>query len=146
MENRWRFAFFSAALLLAACGHEQPGGSRKETFPVTGQVFVDGSPTENVAVLFHDAKNLSQAAAAQPSTQTDKEGKFRIATYQNADGVPEGDYVLTFFQKDFDLMKMTYKGEDKLNDRYSDPTKSEIKISVKKGQVNDLGRIELKTK
>lgn len=130
-------------LLFPACGSNSPVGPRQETFPVTGQVVIDGVPTEKVVVRFHNQKQLGNESALVPSTETDKDGKFKVSSYTASDGIPEGDYVLTFFLREFDLMQMRYKGEDKLSDRYSDPQKSEIKVSVKKGQSSDLGRIAL---
>ena len=133
-------------LSLSACGTSPPTGPRQETFPVAGQVVIDGVPTEKVVVRFHNQKELGKENALVPSTETGKDGKFKVSSYAESDGVPEGDYVLTFFLREFDLLHMRYTGEDKLNDRYSDPQKSEIKVSVKKGQPSDLGRIELTTK
>jgi hypothetical protein len=43
-------------------------------------------------------------------------------------------------------MSRDYSGPDKLNDRYSDPEKSEIKVTVMPGEPTDLGEIKLTTK
>lgn len=141
-----RAASCMVILFLSACGSDQPGGERYETFPVTGQVYIDGAPAEGVAVVFHDAEALDKAEEMQPSATTDKDGNFKISTYQQSDGVPEGDYVLTFFKKKFDMLKMQYLGDDELEGRYSNPKKSEVKVSVRKGEPNDLGTVGLTTK
>ncbi len=79
-------------------------------------------------------------------TEADGEGNFKLATYEAGDGVPAGDYVLTFVMQEFNLMSREYSGPDQLGGRYADPKTSEVKITVKDGEPTDLGVIELKTK
>ena len=76
---------------------------------------------------------------------TDEEGKFEISTYESSDGVPAGEYALTFMWGKWN-MSGSYGGPDKLNDRYTDPKTSEVKVTVKDGEPTDLGTIELTTK
>jgi len=139
-----RLVMLLVAMCLCSCGKDQP--FRKETFPVTGQLIVDGQPAENVVVTCHDLKGLDKVSPTFPETNTGKEGVFKISTYQAGDGVPEGEYALTFYWGELNLMSMSYGGPDKLNDRYRDPATSTIKVVVKKGKPADLGRIELTTK
>jgi hypothetical protein len=139
-----RVAFLAMIVLLSACGGEP--GNRKETFPVTGQVFVDGEPAENLEVRCHEKNGLDKSNPTSSGTYTEKDGKFKISTYKSGDGVPEGDYALTFFWGQMNLISMSYGGPDKLNDRYNDPATSTHKVVVKKGKPADLGRIELTTK
>lgn len=133
-----------ACLLLSACGKEQV--ARKETFPVKGEVYVDGQPADGLAVTCHNVAGLDKEQPTSSSAFTDSQGKFEISTYESADGVPEGEYVLTFMWGKWNTISMTYGGPDKLNGRYDDPKTSEFKVSVQKGKPTDLGRIELTTK
>jgi hypothetical protein len=133
------------SLGLTSCGKEV-GPPRKETYPVTGQVYVDGKPVENVAVTCVDVKGMDKEKPTLSETRTDKDGKFKISTYQSGDGVPVGDYVLTFYWGELNLLSMSYGGPDKLNERYKDPGASTHKFTVKKGAPTDLGKIELTTK
>jgi len=127
--------------LLCSCGGEEP--FRKETFPVTGEVYVDGQPGGMLRVKCHDVKGLDTDHPTLSSALTDASGKFQISTYEASDGVPEGEYVLTFMWGTMNLLKGNYGGPDKLNDRYTDPETSEHRFTVVAGKPNDLGRIEL---
>src|SRR3989304_3197914 len=131
-------------LLLCSCGPEEP--FRKETFPVTGEVSVDGQPAAILQVTCHDVKGIDTEHPTMSQAMTDPAGKFQIATYEAADGVPEGEYVLTFMWGKLNPLGGTYGGPDKLNDRYTDPKTSEHRFTVTKGKPTDLGRIELSTK
>jgi hypothetical protein len=138
----------AALVLIAVC--DGCGGSdapyRKETFPVNGQVVVDGVPPSSpVSIVCHDVKGMDQQHPSVSQTMTGAEGRFEVSTYETGDGVPAGDYALTFEWGQINLVSMQYGGPDKLGGRYSDPTKSEFRFKVTDGPV-DLGRLELKTK
>ncbi len=132
------------ACLITSCGPKGP--PRKETFPVTGEIVVDGSPAASVQVTLTDVKGMDEKMPTVSSAMTDDNGKFAISTYQQADGVPEGEYSVTFMWGTLNLFSMQYGGPDKLNDKYSDPKKSTFKVTVEKGKPTDMGRVELTTK
>lgn len=146
--NGWMFRALVLVSLfvtgLAGCKKEQ--GFRKETIPVTGQIFVDGKPAANLKVDLHDEKGFDKDQPTQSTGMTDADGKFAISTYENGDGAPEGDYALTFMWGDINMLSMQYGGPDKLNNRYNDPKESAHKIRVVKGTPTDLGKVELTTK
>ena len=148
LDRKRRVAFLVTMLLLSACGSESGDRKEKETFPLTGEVYVDGEPVENLEVRCHDQKGLDKNNPTSSGSYTDAEGKFEISTYKSGDGVPEGEYALTFTWREMILMGGNRDGvPDKLNGRYSDPATSTVKVSVKKGQpADDLGRIDLTTK
>jgi 5-hydroxyisourate hydrolase-like protein (transthyretin family) len=127
----------------AGCG--QSGPDRVPTYPVVGKVLVDGEPVEMLAIR---CVRLSEADKENPTLSqafTAADGSFKIGTYESKDGVPEGEYALTFQWGEWNLYSHSYGG-DKLNDRYSDPAKSEIKFEVVPGEPTDLKTIELTTK
>ncbi len=130
--------------LLGACSRGDP--SRKPTYPIQGEVYVDGQPAGQLAITCHDVKGLDKQNPTATAAFTDDAGKFRLSTYLSGDGVPEGEYVLTFLWGRHNLITMTYGGPDKLKNRYTDPKKSDVRFTVEKGQPLDLGRIELSTK
>jgi hypothetical protein len=130
-------------LLLCSCGEQGP--PRKETYPVTGEVYVDGKPAAKLAVRCTDVDGIDKESPTLSSAFTDEMGKFQIATYESADGVPEGEYVLTFTWGEWNLISGQYGGPDKLNNRYNDPKTSDQRFKVEKGKPTDLGRIELTT-
>ena len=129
---------------LCSCSGEDPNW--KETYPVTGEVYVDGAPADQLAVRCTDVNGLDQEQPTISSAFTDEAGKFEISTYETGDGVPEGDYILTFEWGQWNLISGSYGGPDKLDKKYLDPKKSEHKFTVVKGKPTDLGRIELKSK
>ncbi len=92
----------------------------------------------NVAGMDVEQPTISRAL-------TDEEGKFEISTYESSDGVPEGDYVLTFTWGDYNAISRSY-GPDKFKGKYADPEKSEHKFSVVSGEPTEIERIDLKTK
>lgn len=146
-RNGWISGVWLAFLIgfVAGCSEEKkPSYARVPTFPVKGQVLVDDAPGANLKVVLNPV-----GAAATPVTVsafTDAEGKFTIGTYDGADGAPVGEYKLTFLWGAINLMTGRYEGPDKLNDRYSDPAKSEFPVTVKEGSETDLGAIKLTTK
>jgi len=131
-------------LWLSSCGERTP--DRKETFPVTGEVYVDGQPAAQLQIACHDVKGIDAAVPTVSSAMTGPDGKFAISTYQSADGVPEGEYLLTFTWGTFNMITKSYGGPDKLNGRYADQQKSPHRFKVEPGKPTELGRIELSTK
>jgi len=140
----WLVVFAMVCVFLCSCGETDP--SRKPTYPVTGEVYVDGQPAAELAVRCTDVKGLDKENPTISSAFTDEEGKFEISTYEAADGVPAGEYILTFMWGQWNRVSGSYGGPDKLGDRYSNPETSEHRITVKEGEPTDLGRIELTTK
>jgi hypothetical protein len=131
------------SMMLAACG--DPGPPRKETFPVIGKVLVDGKAVDNIAVRAFNVKGLDTADPTFSSTYTKPDGTFEISTYQAGDGVPEGDYVVTFEWGELNLFTMEYGGPDKLNNRYNDAKTSQTKFTVVRGKPTDIGQVNLTT-
>lgn len=127
------------------CGACSKAPERKATFPVTGIIKVDGQPVMDLAVRCHDTKGIDKTDPTESAARTDAEGKFQISTYKTGDGVPVGDYVLTFTWGEVNLISMQYSG-DKFNGKYADAATSPHKFSVKEGVPTDLGTIELTTK
>ena len=129
-------------VFVAGCGSEQRGGPRMDTYPITGTVMVDGEPAATLQVQCHPSGDVGVATSI--ACLTDKDGKFSISSYERGDGAPEGEYKVTFYWGQYGLNG--YGGEDKLKKEYSDPENSEYSVTVKKGDQNDLGVIELTTK
>jgi hypothetical protein len=132
-------------LLLTSCsGEAEP--ERLPTSPVTGQIVVDGKPPGSpIQVICHSQAGIDSSHPTYSSCLSDNDGRFAINTYEQGDGVPPGDYVLTFMWGKMNLMSMQYGGPDKFNGKYSDPKTSEFVIGVVEGLPTDLGTIELTT-
>lgn len=131
-------------VVLPACDSEPRGGPRVPTYPIVGQVTVDGAPAGNLLVVCHSTDGES-AVPISISAYTDAEGHFSISTYEGGDGAPVGTYALTFMWGQINLMSGRYGPPDKLHGRYADPETSEFTVSVVEGAEIDLGVIELAT-
>ncbi len=104
-------------------------------------------PVKNpLKVECHNVAGMDQEHPTISSALTGEDGKFEISTYQSGDGLPPGDYVLTFMWGKMNLIAGSYGGPDQLEKKYLDPEKSEFKVTVKEGEPVDLGEIKLVTK
>lgn len=141
-----RWIFLTAFVPLLGCSDAAEEPFRKEVSSVTGQVVVDGvpvPPTEPLMVKCHNLTGVDQEHPTFSSALTKEDGKFEISTYESGDGVPAGDYVLTFMWGKMNLMAASYGKPDQLKDKYADPEKSEVKFTVEADTPVDLGKIEL---
>jgi hypothetical protein len=145
--------FLSSFLLLAigGCGPQSPeqamDKSMKEAnapkapvYPLAGRVTIDGAPAKfdnsavKLVIMLNDPKKADKPLIQRPYEVADPEGNFAFHTYTKGDGVPPGDYVLTFAVLT-NSRKSGLHGPDKLKNRYNDPDKNaenpEFKIDVK---------------
>lgn len=131
-------------LLTFGCsGGERKPLNAKPVLPVSGLVHVDGAPLAGVKIIFH-AKTSDPSNATLSMAKTDAEGRFKAWTYQADDGVPPGDYTVTFDDQSKTQPHMR-SSPDLFNGKYSDPKKSEFKVKVpESGEPIDMGTIELK--
>ncbi len=130
-------------LLFCSCDSRDPNW--KETHPASGEVYVDGQPAAMLRIHCTNVNGMDKENPSMSSAMTDEQGKFEISTYEKADGLPEGDYVLTFMWGELSPIS-GYGGPDKLKKKYADPEKSEHKFSVVTGEPTEIGRIDLETK
>ena len=129
------------SLLVVGCSKAKPQGVREQTSPLTGIIKVDGQAAEGVEVQCNPEPGNSKINYPVVAT-TDKNGAFAVGTYQKGDGLPEGNYLLTFV-----WMEAGLTPKDKLKGAYTDPKKSKHKVTIELGEKkNDLGEIELVTK
>ncbi|HXY33700.1 MAG TPA: hypothetical protein VEI07_05695 [Planctomycetaceae bacterium] len=105
-----------------------------------GRVTVDGmAPSGKGAlyVILNDAKKFDPQPSKNPPPHfavCDAEGKFEFMTYDPGDGVPVGNYVVTFVQlhhpesgaarRSFNRT-ITMVGPDELKNLYNDPEKNQ---------------------
>lgn len=142
--NRYQSLTISALFVFCQCGcgpSQRAPDVRWLTVPVVGMVHVDGAPVAGVAAT---ATPEPGAEIAYPvSTRSQPDGKFAFGVYRSGDGLPVGNFKLTF-----QLQKSEKFGQsnDVLHGRY-DNLKEPIKVfQVEKGEPVDLGVIELSTK
>lgn len=144
---RQTFPILTTLVVLSGCSKKDEP-FRKETIPVTGQILVDGQPPGSPIQIFcHDLNGMDQEHPSVSQANSDNDGRFAIATYETGDGVPPGEYALTFSWGEFNMVSMSFGGTDKLNRRYNDVGQSEVRFEVKAGDKPlDLGTLELTTK
>lgn len=131
-------------IAITGCGGSTgpQGGPRVSTVPVTGVVKVDGAPASFLRVVAVPAGGAG-AVPMESAALTDANGLFELSTYESGDGVPPGQYQLTFVWGQINLMNGQYSG-DKFNGKYADAAKSAHQLTVTESdEPHDLGVIEL---
>ena len=84
-------ALFVAAAM-PGCAKQEFENLRQPTFPVRGQVTLDGKPVANATIVFKPVDASKFKWREQPQAKSDAEGKFSLFTYDSNDGAPAGDY------------------------------------------------------
>lgn len=140
VDVRFLFLGLINLLLIGCSGGEPQGGPRFETNAVAGIVHIDGQPADLVEVTCYPSAD-STSVKYPLSAMTSADGAFSLTTYESGDGLPEGTYTLTF-----KWMEPALVPKDKLKGAYADPSKSQHKITVVKGQETVVGTIELSSK
>lgn len=122
-----------AICIVAGCGRQQQGPERLHTVPVHGSVMLNGVPAPRLTVKFHSLEKpegASQIYAAHPSAMTEGDGTFAVSTYEFGDGIAAGTYAVTFEWLTYNRLQNSYGAPDKLDGKYSDPEKTEYKVTV----------------
>jgi hypothetical protein len=78
---------FLAALLVTSCGNPP-------TYKVQGKVLYQDKPAAGAVVTFHRADGDKSII---PNGVVKDDGTFELTTFALHDGVPAGDYKVTFF-------------------------------------------------
>jgi 5-hydroxyisourate hydrolase-like protein (transthyretin family) len=131
----------AVALSLCSCNSQKP--DRVQVYPVTGVVLVDGQPVTDLRIVAHNVAGMDKEHPTIPHAVPEADGHFQFTSYENGDGVPAGEYKLTFMWGQRSRGRI--QGPDKLKDRYTDAATSKFPLKVDNEAV-DLGTIELTTK
>jgi len=133
-------------ILLSGCAKDD---GRLKAYPVHGKVTVDGQPAKGVFVFLTPAKQPATHAII-PMGVSDDQGEYWISTYDSGDGAPLGDYMVTSkWPKASGMQAVQSDSPDSLGDRYSDPAKSSIKLTVQEAtqaKPNEIAPLELTSK
>lgn len=152
VQKRYRFLLAYTGCFLLACNGRQPELQidRVAVVPVSGNLTVDGSPQADIIVrCVPDGAFEPANLAMSLGGRTDGEGNFTLGTYEIADGVPPGEYRLTFLWPPVALKKQSRAEEEKhdlLKGKYLDPQQSPVKLSVIDGLPIVLETVDLTTK
>lgn len=133
-----------ASVTLSGCGSNK---KKRTAFPIKGTVTVDGAPVPMIQVNFV-SQEFMEAKVYEPlaTGYTDDQGAVSITTNKYNDGIPAGEYTLTFVFGEMNLLAGRYEGQDKFKGKYSNAAKSTFKLTVGPNESNDFGAVNLTTK
>ena len=151
--------FASLSLLgLVGCG----GDGLPPPVPVSGKITYSGKPVADATITF-----LSTDGGTSASGKTEAQGAFKLTTVNTDDGARPGEYAITIAKSDSkfsedDMMTVNDDGsmdygdsygkmmdasqnnkmdkvmENQLPAKYGDPSQSDLKRTVVKGEANDF--------
>jgi hypothetical protein len=134
------------AVSFAGCGKGPKGPPRVPTFPVKGQLVLDGAPTPGVFLVFHPTGvDAAGGEVIRPRSRTANDGSFQVGTYESADGAPIGTYKVTvqyqpLVEQDGDIKA----GPNVVPAQYTRPDTTPLTVEVKEGE-NTLEEFEVTT-
>ena len=118
---------------------------RKPVYPVHGQVFdKDKKSAVGALVIFHPVDE-SSPKLIRPLAHVDEKGDFALTTYENNDGAPAGEYIITISwrQQPSKPSDGNKAGPDRLKGAYSNPKTSKLKFTITKQPDNAVPPIYL---
>jgi len=94
-QNHFLSSCFAFCLLACGgCGEAVPPAVVEDVVPVSGIVKFGGKPQAGIQVVFAPfGENVKSHGG---TAVTDAAGKFQMKNYMNADGIPPGQYAVTF--------------------------------------------------
>src|SRR3954469_24030102 len=113
-------------VLLAGCGKKHVW---LDTYQVKGAVLVDGKPAAKVFIAMHP-KKVSDERPYVCNGESNENGEFVMSTFVTGDGVPAGEYDVTFTWPVRKNPISTLWEGDNLKGRYADKAKSTFKVTI----------------
>ena len=138
----WSLALIAAisAMTSLGCGK---GNGRSAVYPAEGQVLVNGQPLAGAQVVFYPQSQSGENTVA-PRAQTESDGRFKLTTYANADGAPEGEYVVTVLHYPLRQVNGGWApGSNSLPPKYASPKTTDLRAQIVKG-TNSLPALTLR--
>jgi len=138
---RWLATLLLVALVLG-CGTS----GKPPAIPVKGKVmFKKETPAVGAMIVFHPvSEEFERRIGGKPFAKVQEDGSFVLTTYEENDGAPEGEYGLSVDwrvkPKNFLVFdsESSATGKQMLKEKYTDPRKPFMKVTVQKGQANDF--------
>jgi hypothetical protein len=140
----------AVAPLLAGCAKQEFQNLRQATYPVQGQVTLDGKPVANATIVFKPVDPSKFKWREQPQAKSDDQGRFNAFTYEANDGAPAGDYrvgiaVLAAAEDEGNDQVRRDASAAKIPARYSDAATSGLTAKVE-AKPTDLAPFELSSR
>ena len=137
------------ALLVCLVGCSGTDENRLTVYDAQGTVLIDGEPVAGAKVTFYGATDdLRGPGTIIPCGVTDASGVYRLSSYETEDGAPAGEFNVTVSWPaaiPAGVDEEMYKPQDRLGNRYSNPAKSGITLTVPPGG-GELPPLELSAK
>lgn len=142
--NRRSFYFLVLVFSVVTLGLSGCGDGKVAVYPVTGKLLdAKGNPATGALVMFHPVTPPVDQPTFSLTGTANASGEYWIETYGSADGAPVGDYILTVVW--LPEKKSLFDAQpDKLNGKYADKTKSQLKFKVEAKPKNEVPTITLK--
>jgi hypothetical protein len=137
------FLVFTVGLYGCSGGDLTDGIDMDATVQVTGKVLVDGAAPEMPIRIKADLVGNTDKKRVTAGA-TGEGGVFELSTYKKGDGIPAGEYTLTFMAPNMVVAGMGQR-MDALGGQYSDRHNSQFTVTVTESdEIQDLGVFELK--
>jgi len=138
--------FFLIPFLFVGCGDSAPDNVvKKVTKPASGKFLIDGvapglagkegtdnPPHYHVVLKLYPKGRAITKEDVFPSAEVDPmTGSYSFATYNQGDGIPPGDYIITFESLQQAIIGRYKIGPDRFKNNFSNPVTQDQKYSVK---------------
>jgi hypothetical protein len=148
MTTRLLGAVILAALpaLLQGCG----GNGKPPAIAATGKVmFNKTTPAAGALIVLHPIDPaFEKVIGGKPFAKAEEDGTFKLTTYNEGDGAPEGEYGVTVEWRKADKAKPKFSiggdegggggGRSMLKPKYGNPQSPFMKVTIKSGDKNEL--------
>jgi hypothetical protein len=124
---------------ILGCGEAKP--DRVAVHPAAGTITFKGQPAHGASLTLYP-KTVAENVPA-PRASVEKDGSFKLSTFNGGDGAPEGEYVVTV--RWYKLVKQgsdLIAGPNVIPRKYTNPQSSELTIRIAAGE-NALPPIKL---
>lgn len=121
-------------LAISGCG---PANIQQPTYPVTGEVKLDGKPVKGALVVFHAVDQSKFKWQEIPQGTTDDQGRFQLFTYASNDGAPAAEYkvgiaIMGVADEDGGDQVKRDRPSVRIPAKYAEPTTSGLVATVEK--------------
>jgi hypothetical protein len=104
------YSCIAFSIVILSCLVLGCGGPKPTLVPVTGKVTKDGQPVTAGSIYLH-AASAGAYEKDSPSSLLQVDGSFAIKTFPFGDGVPPGDYKVTFSPELASRLKLPKHGK-----------------------------------
>ncbi|MDY3562834.1 metallophosphoesterase [Gemmata sp. JC673] len=107
--------------------------NRRNTFPVSGKLKLDGQPLAGAKVTLYTFNKTTEQYTAVCDGLSGADGRFNLTTYSRFDGAPSGEYAVTVVKSAKGFVDRGAKENNQLPAKYARPGASPLKATIKEG-------------